>query len=733
MVGDANIGNLNVTIGTNGGKNEKQLDPNDPKNIAEWQDRVITARDKQLMRINAPNSRKIFDDTNIKTNNSETVSIFKAAFQSHAISAKSAVSHSGLPSRRGKKKAKRLFGTQNLHAKLTLNFHSKSKYIAPFRKSTPSSDIISDENHKTSEYLFKRLAAPKNKENSLFLITGEIGCGKSTLLSNVVFKIFEEQIAHKRGRPTGRLSTECAVIDFESIKMPGNLNFDDYLANHVEPFILQQVNDQTNLKGENWETILQASLSVNLVLAFDNMDAIYHKFCSSLLVDGNNIEEFKGLNTYFSLFYLLIEEFAIGKLSKYGIKCLFALRTDTLEVLENSHGPDHGGPQLIQSIENVISIREADSNYLRDVLERRLILARDCAKDNCRELFEQRIAKLKENNIDFSGILDVSVQGLRHTIKVISDLDPCIDNETIFERFFCEKQWLKMFFYVSGKEYYSQINQGITNIFLVNNRYRKSQNPETLEGERLFSDKQLRDHPHTYWLKYLILHLVDSVSTDKETIESLFSKTGAYDKNLVNLVLFSLSEVRHGRLVRPKLIISSAGKVNGMGLEVTNRGKRLFKGNYFWSFFYLSMVVEDAWIEIPNVLREDFQNPIGFGFLGAKNSKTFDDQFTKFMKEKIKNVFLFISILQESNALERKMHKNLFQTLIDKGVKFPNFNEIRQDCAEEVRNSIKQLSFSQQSSLTKVLNRSTNPFFRYLQKIKIRKAISPCYQPLTKK
>lgn len=733
MVGDANLVNVNVQLGSNGGGKRKPTDPNDPSNIAKRRASVIAARDKQLMRINAPNSRKIFDGINKQTNNSETVSIFKAAFQSHAITAKSAVSHSGLPSRKGKKKVKRLFGTQNLYAQSTFSFHSKSDYIAQFRKSTPSSNIISDENHTISEYLFKRLTATKSKENSLFLITGEIGCGKSTLLSNVIFKIFEEQIAHKSGRPTGRLSTECTVIDFESIKMPENLNFDDYLENYVKPFILQQVNNQTNLKDEDWEAVLQASISVNLVLAFDNMDAIYHKFCSSLLIDGDDIEEFKGLNTYFSLFYLLIEEFATGKLSKYGIKCLFALRTDTLEVLENSHGPDHGGLQLIQSIENIISIREADSKYLKDVLERRLALARDCAKGGSKEVFEQRIAKLKANNIDFSGILDISVQGLRHTIKVISDLDPCVENETIFERFFCENQWLKMFFYVSGKRYYSQINQGITNIFLVNNRYRKSQNPKTVAGERLFTDEQLRDHPHTYWLKYLILHLVDSGSTDKKMIESLFSKTGAYDKNLVNLVLFSLSEVRHGRLVRPKLIISNAGTVNGLGLEVTNRGKRLFKGDYFWSFFYLSMVVEDVWLEIPNVLRKDFQNPIGFGFLGAKSSKTFDDQFTKFMKEKIKNVFLFISILEESFKFERKMHKDLFPTLIEKGVKFPKFNKIRQDCAEEIRNSIKQLSSSQQNSLTKVLNRSTNPFFRYLQKIKIRKAISPCYQLLPKK
>ena len=79
-----------------------------------------------------------------------------------------------------------------------------------------------------------------------------------------------------------------------------------------------------------------------------------------------------------------------------------------------------------------------------------------------------------------------------------------LDDGVIFKRYFSEKFATKVFHYLGGKTHYSQANQGITNIFLVSNVYRKAiiSNPNT---QNRLHYEVIENHLHTYWLKYFIL------------------------------------------------------------------------------------------------------------------------------------------------------------------------------------------------------------------------------------
>ena len=148
-----------------------------------------------------------------------------------------------------------------------------------------------------------------------------------------------------------------------------------------------------------------------------------------------------------------------------------------------------------------------------------------CSRGKGREKkgrIEQRIKELGDFAPDFDFVSQISVQGLRHTLNLIRQLDWSLDNNQSFRRFFGNHTLLTQLFLVEGYRHYSQINQGVTNIFLVNSSYRKENNPPLIDGQPAFSKRHLETYKQTYFLKYLVLSLIDLENTDQQDVASAF-------------------------------------------------------------------------------------------------------------------------------------------------------------------------------------------------------------------
>ena len=288
----------------------------------------------------------------------------------------------------------------------------------------------------------------------------------------------------------------------------------------------------------------------------------------------------------------------------------------------------------------------------------------------------------------------------------------------------------ELLFFTSGRSNFSQIHEGMTNIFLINDRYRRENPVKTWDGEPLFDDKYLDGHQQTYWLKYLILMLIRQTNSNKSNIINIFSKckiNEGYKINLIRLILFSLAEVKHGRLIKPSTSFGGKGKVHVSGIRCTPRGSRLIEENLFWTFDYLSLVVEDEWLEVPIMLANEFKDPVGYGFLFSESNAEFKRKYAVFLEEKAKNVFIFLLILEISLEFEKRSYPSIFLKLMDQDITFPDFSKIRQKVAEDILSKIEGFGQEDGNKILDAIEKYSGFTYRQIVGKKLRAVFSKAY------
>jgi hypothetical protein len=239
-----------------------------------------------------------------------------------------------------------------------------------------------------------------------------------------------------------------------------------------------------------------------------------------------------------------------------------------------------------------------------------------------------------------------------------------------------------------------------------------------MNGRPLFSEKYLKPHPHTYWLKYFILHHINSNKMPASKIVDIFHRIGNYSESLVNLILLSLAEVKHGRLIRPRVNIKSDGEVSVVGLETTPRGKAFIAGEKFWDFEYLAAIVEDTWLELPIHYHDDFKGSPGFDYIGFSTLDKYNTGLKNFLINKTNSIFLFLLILEESLKLEMESKKDLFDLLIKYNIELPDFKNIRNRCAESIANAAEELP--QEEALLVLSNLENSNYWLYRKRLTSR-------------
>jgi len=205
------------------------------------------------------------------------------------------------------------------------------------------------------------------------------------------------------------------------------------------------------------------------------------------------------------------------------------------------------------------------------------------------------------------------------------------------------------------------------------------------------------EHRHSYWLKYLLgAYVVDKHRASNAyacrvpvlDVLAIFCGDGPryYDEALVLECLGSLSEANvSGIFSSQKECVADADewKINITSVESTPRGEFCFRDDFFFSFPYLQLAVEDHWLPLPRGAAVEAVYEYNYGDYSYLVQNTqYIQRAGQMIRRKAMQVLLFLEILETAWKEEFRIYAPVFQALAQVGVAPPNFQKIRADLTE---------------------------------------------------
>jgi len=542
-----------------------------------------------------------------------------------------------------------------LEEKTLYDFHTtdltKLKYVGTYKEKKHNGVIEEFTDDKIEDSLFNLIQRTNtNSENKIIYLQGNIGCGKSTILSTLLVKSTILRASQIREQPRNALKIDICIVSFENLIIPKNLKDSDELLSLIYDKIKSEILRQVDVSGGDViELIKNAANQRRFTIILDGLDFIYTAFCRLCFDLESN------LSIYHQTIYSLISDF-----------CIIAFRNETFEIIKNTSEELSGVHRIDIPEENIYSLHSIPKENLFEVFSRRAKYAANTGKSNL------KISASKSTIFD--EYYDIAIHGLRHIMDTWQKSFCTISLEKIEARLLYDEIFFKIFFLTSGINHYSQINHGLTNIFLINPNYRADSGDITVT-DAIDMDK------HNYWLKYFMLVYIVENNTDKSAVISLFTSKSTFSAGLIRIILMGFSDIEHGRVLKPNM-----GRFNGhtaliVGLEATARAKRSIHSGLFFSFEYLCCVVEDTYLRVPSSVIQHFKNPRSLDFFITED----DDQFKigkfEYLKEKCISVITFIVILEEAYKIEKKKNPELFKIFENSRYQkyVPDFKKIRND------------------------------------------------------
>ena len=615
--------------------------------------------------------------------------------------------------------------------KLENTFHNNQSFHEEFTHLSidirKEGKFVSVDTKDKSSYLHNYvLGVPNTRQtNDNILITGDIGCGKSTFIANFAHKLIAYNAVAIDQRPTNYMRKEPIFIDAESLLEKAPHGSADNIYRSIISEIIDKIIDQCESKRDSLEKVVKSIKRERVVLIFDNLDYIYHTFCK-LLYDDKFFDEEIVISEYFPFLFKLITDFTTGEYCNLGITCIYVARSDTADLISYGMGQKDNGDLVYDHIDMRVDVQEVSPEQIESIIRKRFSLSSSMIVHGSESL-KLKIDKYKGQTSSLETLSHLSTHGLRHVVSLYGELSWAVFDDNAFERFFLNETPAMLYLYLGGKTNYTQISEGITNIFLVNNEYRKLHNVILNNGNKQYSDELLEDHMHTYWLKYYILLFIRQGNATKSEIIRVFTQKNnmlyAYEEGIVKLVLLSLSEFEHGRLIKPNIQPKERGTVCSSGLKCTEKGRYLIDNNIFFSFWYLAVVIEDEWLEFPSSCSPVFSVHESFDFLFNTDKDKYIEKLNNMLITKIPLVLRFLDILECSNKYEKDKCKDVFGTnLVDIGIKEPDFIEIRENIETEILSYTKDFSSDEKIKLQSkqeeysrkriTFNESLNKFFK---------------------
>ena len=419
-----------------------------------------------------------------------------------------------------------------------------------------------------------------------------------------------------------------------------------------------------------------------LIIIVDDLDRVYDQSRLLILKTTNNYEkllDYFGKNKEY--IHIAVALFDIIKNlldSNDNVSFVVGLRDETHKALNAKYRKDTGGKTLDRLIDPApIFLKHLDVN---DVLEGRFKMHEPTNADSSIRFysFARQVAKA------FDGL---HVNGTRHVMAVIRALSK-VDTKDLFYT-----EWMiQLYLYLNGIQRYNQQVCGILNIFLVNVDYRNVVDPD----HKKYPEFTKTDHYQTYWLKYFICKYFDEIAKDRAPdAEKVYEEFYKYERAVFNFCLYSLTDTKHGRLISCSYIEMTRGADNYM-LQRTNRLIHCFDKKIFFSFIYLSVIVNDEFLEIPKNCN-----------LGPIFSKKYiydndffvqdDARWKKWLFEHIEKCLVFMCILEVSLIKYEK--ENLPECLINE---IPNFQEINSNLEIQIKEIAKTINVNEQDVISRI-------------------------------
>lgn len=571
---------------------------------------------------------------------------------------------------------------QTNEEKALIDFHRDDQYRLNYSGSFFSNDAQGNNKRKDTDQLdieiIKRLDLnPTGTSNRVIYLRGNIGCGKSTLLSTITSQIGGRIFTEIKGAKKNVLDRDICIVSFEEFRaIPDGITSDEYVKIIYEK-ISAELREQTDFRGETLKDILtNCGQARRFTLILDGLDFIYIYFCKFCFELENS------LSLYYQIIFRIVNDFVEGDLSNVNINCVIAFRNETFEIIRDASQELAGVHRIQISEQDVFSLYTIPREKIDTVFNLRRTYVEEGEAIDC----------------SFSEYEEIAVHGLRHIMDTWVKSFTYIPMQHVWKRLYCNKEMFKIFFLTSGVKHYSQVNHGLTNIFLVNPNYRSDMGDITTE------EAMEMDTP-SLWLKYFLLAYICENTTDKAAILKLFSNKGTYSPDLVKIILLGFSEVEHGRIIKPNISRFNGRDAATIGIDLTSRGKKCIKSGLFFSFEYLACVVEDSYLRVPTSLLESFNNPKGIGFLTEANQENYNAELFDYLREKSFSVFTFILMLEEAYKVEKKQNKELFAFLENTQLKkySPDFKKMREDAINTIDRMSNEFTDSQRKELKRII------------------------------
>lgn len=571
--------------------------------------------------------------------------------------------------------------------------------------------------------------------NRVVALIGKVGTGKSTFLSHLLvrqyqsiksnqlfaFRVDVEAFAGRDADKQLFFAQLCRRLQDEVIeRFYSDKSFWIAMFDEIGP---ASISSDRDIAATQYLRVIRA-IYIEIwsryqhrgLLLLDNIDKYYYLFDRASFSD----EGAERRRSAMSKLQQILLEFSspVGGLSGCALSVLVALRRHTLHFLQAENFAAPSGTLRFDDILGSSAFRLSPPSAEAVVASRMSLMKRVvsfAAPEHKRNDLVQSVDRMW--NV-WTSVLNPHARGSKAGRRMLDDLSSlmhhghrslvdhlCLyrwaaSDQVSFSRMFRSYGPSILLFALSQRQRYSQVECRFPNLFLVRGELGSSQNEIVPEGLRA-------PHRQTYWLKFLILDYVFQQKklgrlVTRDSILSVFARgsvlDGFYEKHLVELVLGSLCQVDGSYCIDPEYGTGLEG--NGVAVNdilLTSRGRFLVE-RFCFSFEYLQLVVEDYMLELPtaDALREfsdGFSLPDNqdYSYL-VKRYEDYASSSVSMVKFKGRLVARLLLLLEVALEYETRRRFAAFEILGRRGLKLPDFSEVRASVAAAVSRILTQLS-----------------------------------------
>ncbi len=529
-------------------------------------------------------------------------------------------------------------------AKTTAYGKQYSKYLSLFHKNKFSKFIFKDgEKYKPEDII--------ESNSRITWIKGDIGCGKSTFISHMCHAMVP--IVNK-----GHRAIMC--INFNEDKLKPHYEVDSgedslVIDNASHKKIIYKILNESFRKNFTEVPYINNEIDfINVIKRYfpntpvtiivDNLDMFYDQSSTLILEEEDHKEEFRKFYNSKKYTHIAVEwlNFVLSYINSpdapLNVNFIFGVRCETYDALISTVKKQLTNPSVGKNIPNIERKISLSSPDVSDVINKRFEMVRNpSSTDNDYSSLKKFFISYGEQSID------IKIHGMRHLISSLNEF--CELGDDIFY-----PEWMvDIYIYLDGYKKYSQCDCGILNMFLVNIDYRIDRDRK--RNEKKYPEYSKQDHYQSYWLKYLIsLYFHKKLTNELVDSDILYGDFDSYERGIFNSSLYSLTRDTHGRLVSCNHNHTNID-TDDYFLEKQDRLGLLFEKEVFFSFTYLSVIVDDDYLEIPRLKDDDmneklkkiFEHPFVYNSIFSKN-----DEWKEWLFISITKVYVFMNILRSS-------------------------------------------------------------------------------------